>query len=57
MFFKQKTRGANQMNTQQTPDEWDSFRIGEKIDLDNDGEKELIMDVPYGAVQIRNKLA
>ena len=45
------------MNTQQTPDEWDSFRIGEKIDLDNDGEKELIMDVPYGAVQIRNKLA
>ena len=34
------------------PDEWDSFRIGERIDLDNDGEKELIMDGPYGGIYL-----
>ena len=29
-------------------EEWDSYSVGEKIDLDNDGEKELIIHGPYG---------
>ena len=29
-------------------DEWDSFSLGEKVDLDNDGENELIICGPYG---------
>lgn len=29
-------------------EEWDSFSIGEKVDLDNDGENELIINGPYG---------
>lgn len=29
-------------------DEWDSFSLGEKVDLDNDGENELIIFGPYG---------
>lgn len=28
--------------------EWDSYSIGEKVDLDNDGENELILCGPYG---------
>ena len=27
--------------------EWDSYSIGEKVDLDNDGENELIICGPY----------
>ena len=30
--------------------EWDSFSIGEKVDLDNDGENELIICGPYGGI-------
>lgn len=29
-------------------EEWDSYSIGEKVDLDNDGEDELIICGPYG---------
>lgn len=29
-------------------EEWDSFSIGEKVDLDNDGVNELIINGPYG---------
>ena len=29
--------------------EWDSYSIGERVDLDNDGENELIICGPYGA--------
>lgn len=29
-------------------EEWDSYSIGEKVDLDNDGENELIICGPYG---------
>ena len=29
-------------------DEWDSYSIGERVDLDNDGENELIICGPYG---------
>ncbi len=29
-------------------EEWDSYSVGEKVDLDNDGEEELIINGPYG---------
>ena len=29
-------------------DEWDSYSVGERVDLDNDGENELIICGPYG---------
>ena len=32
--------------------EWDSFSVGEKVDLDNDGENELIMNGPYGGIYV-----
>jgi len=31
-------------------DEWGSFSIGEQVDLDNDGENELIICGPYGGI-------
>lgn len=33
-------------------DEWDSYSIGDKVDLDNDGEKELIICGPYGGIYL-----
>ena len=33
-------------------DDWDSYRLGEKIDLDNDGELEMILDGPYGGMYL-----
>ena len=33
-------------------EEWDSYSIGEKIDLDNDGENELIISGPYGGMYL-----
>ncbi|MCM1083596.1 MAG: hypothetical protein NC393_09460 [Clostridium sp.] len=33
-------------------EEWDSFSIGEKADLDNDGENELIICGPYGGMYL-----
>ena len=33
-------------------EEWDSYSIGEKIDLDNDGENELIINGPYGGIYL-----
>lgn len=33
-------------------EEWDSYSIGEKIDLDNDGENELIICGPYGGIYL-----
>lgn len=32
--------------------EWDSFSVGEKADLDNDGENELIINGPYGGIYL-----
>ncbi|MCI9384622.1 MAG: hypothetical protein HFI24_10535, partial [Lachnospiraceae bacterium] len=32
--------------------EWDSYSIGEKVDLDNDGENELIINGPYGGIYL-----
>ena len=32
--------------------EWDSYSIGEKVDLDNDGENELIICGPYGDIYL-----
>ncbi len=31
-------------------DEWDSYTVGEMLDLDNDGEDELILQGPYGGM-------
>lgn len=33
-------------------EEWDSYSIGEKVDLDNDGEDELIICGPYGGIYL-----
>lgn len=33
-------------------EEWDSYSIGEKADLDNDGENELIINGPYGGMYL-----
>ncbi len=33
-------------------EEWDSYSIGEKVDLDNDGENELIIYGPYGGMYL-----
>ena len=33
-------------------DEWDSYSIGEQVDLDNDGENELIICGPYGGIYL-----
>ena len=33
-------------------EEWDSFSVGEKVDLDNDGENELIICGPYGGIYL-----
>ena len=30
------------------PEDWESYEVGESVDLDNDGEKELILNGPYG---------
>lgn len=32
--------------------EWDSYSVGEKVDLDNDGENELIICGPYGGMYL-----
>ncbi len=33
-------------------EEWDAYSIGEKVDLDNDGENELIICGPYGGIYL-----
>ena len=33
-------------------EEWDTYSIGEKADLDNDGENELIINGPYGGIYL-----
>lgn len=33
-------------------EEWDSYSVGEKVDLDNDGENELIIRGPYGGIYL-----
>ncbi|MDE6530454.1 MAG: hypothetical protein K2K96_06745 [Lachnospiraceae bacterium] len=33
-------------------EEWDSFSIGEEVDLDNDGENELVINGPYGGIYL-----
>lgn len=33
-------------------EEWDSYSIGKKVDLDNDGENELIIHGPYGGIYL-----
>lgn len=33
-------------------EEWDSYSIGERADLDNDGEEELILCGPYGGIYL-----
>ena len=33
-------------------EEWDSYSIGEKTDLDNDGENELVINGPYGGIYL-----
>ena len=32
--------------------EWESFSLGEKVDLDNDGENELVINGPYGGMYL-----
>lgn len=37
---------------QMNEEEWDSYKIGDKIDLDNDGVEELILLGPYGGMYL-----
>ncbi len=34
------------------PEEWDAYSVGDRRDLDNDGEEELIMNGPYGGMYL-----
>lgn len=47
--------GEASINFDQLPtdeEDWSSYSVGERVDLDNDGEKELILDGPYGGMYI-----
>lgn len=47
--------GEASINFEQLPideEDWSSYSVGERIDLDNDGENELILDGPYGGMYI-----
>ena len=33
-------------------EEWNSYCVGEKVDLDNDGENELVINGPYGGIYL-----
>ena len=47
--------GDDSFNISELPmneEEWDSYSIGDKIDLDNDGNDELILNGPYGGMYI-----
>lgn len=47
--------GEASINFEQLPideEDWNSYSVGERIDLDNDGENELILDGPYGGMYI-----
>lgn len=33
-------------------EEWNSYSVGERVDLDNDGENELIINGPYGGIYL-----
>ena len=33
-------------------EEWEAYSIGERVDLDNDGENELIINGPYGGIYL-----
>ncbi|MBR6383461.1 MAG: hypothetical protein IKS56_05695 [Lachnospiraceae bacterium] len=48
----EKAINVSQLNM--NPEEWsfDSFSVGEQLDLDNDGENELILDGPYGGMYL-----
>ena len=42
------TSSYSVMDLNMDSEEWDSCSVGEKVDLDNDGENELIINGPYG---------
>jgi len=47
--------GNDSFNISELPmdeEEWDSYSIGDRIDLDNDGNDELILNGPYGGMYI-----
>ena len=47
--------GEASLNFDELPvdeEDWYSYSVGERIDLDNDGENELILDGPYGGMYI-----
>lgn len=47
--------GETTINFGQLPideEDWSSYSVGERIDLDNDGENELILNGPYGGMYI-----
>ena len=47
--------GESSINFDQLPvseEDWYSYSVGERIDLDNDGENELILDGPYGGMYL-----
>ena len=49
-----RTKSVNVADLNMNPEEWsfDSFSEGERLDLDNDGENELILNGPYGGMYL-----
>lgn len=43
---------ANRQESDMQVEEWDAYSAGEKVDLDNDGEDELIISGPYGGTYL-----
>lgn len=50
--FADSTVTVNIADFNMDSEEWDSCSIGERIDLDNDGEEELIICGPYGGMYL-----
>ena len=49
----EKTKiNVSKLNMNQEEWSFDSFSVGEQLDLDNDGENELILDGPYGGMYL-----
>lgn len=48
-FYREETFYVSELPT---GEEWDAYSVGDKLDLDNDGEEELILNGPYGGMYL-----
>ena len=51
-FYLNSEKGFFITDLNMYPEEWGSYSIGEKLDLDNDGENELVLNGPYGGLYL-----